>query len=33
MYSPLKALVYPLKTSLMAVLAVVHAAYTRPKRA
>ncbi len=33
MYSPFKALVYPLKTSLMVLLAVAHARYSRPKAA
>ncbi|MBX7184377.1 MAG: glycosyltransferase family 2 protein [Vicinamibacteria bacterium] len=30
MYSPFKALVYPLKTALMVLLAVAHARYSRP---
>jgi len=33
MYSPFKALVYPLKTALMVLLAVAHARYSRPKPA
>lgn len=31
MYSPFKALVYPLKTALMVLLAVAHAGYSRPR--
>jgi glycosyltransferase involved in cell wall biosynthesis len=33
MYSPLKALVYPVKTGLMVLLAVIHASYTRQRAA
>jgi hypothetical protein len=33
MYSPFKALVYPLKTALMVLLAVAHARYSRPRAA
>jgi glycosyltransferase involved in cell wall biosynthesis len=33
MYSPFKAMVYPLKTALMVVLAVVHAGYSKAKAA
>ncbi len=33
MYSPFKAVVYPLKTALMVLLAVAHARYSRPRAA
>jgi len=33
MYSPLKAMVYPAKTALMVLLAVVHARYSQPRSA
>ncbi|MEO8361754.1 MAG: glycosyltransferase family 2 protein [Vicinamibacteria bacterium] len=33
MYSPFKAMVYPMKTALMVLLAVVHAGYSKPKAA